>query len=151
MFGDNIRLDLPGFLYEPGKDEGKNGNICIKGKYDYSGSKAEFQGFIMINDETFDIKSIDMKNIDGQRSVMILAGYNKEGLEISRGAVAYLDRDLKFIKGTLYRFDGMDISPVEFAAPANNMEEAAEISRKLISGGMAARSIKRRESGFEYI
>lgn len=150
MFGSNIKLDMPVFLYEMGQHEGKNGNMCIKGRYGSSDGKAEFQGFIEIDDEIFDIKSIDFKSNDGQGSIMILAGYNKEGTELSRGAAAYLDKDLKYIKGTLYRFTGMNISPIEFAAPASNMEEAAEISQKLMSNGMTTGIIKGRDGSYEY-
>lgn len=131
MYGNDIDIIMPVLIYG---EEGYQNDRCIihiKGKQCIENGKAGFIGVVEINGERFDVRSIDFRDNGSGSPAIIVAGYNKEDMEILSGISGYIQKDFKFVKGNLYKFHGRSPSVFEFAAPASTPDEAMAIGDML--------------------
>lgn len=124
---DEVKIEVPAFFYKKGREEGREGSIHVEGSYSYIGDKAVFTGFMDIDGMLVQVKSLDIKKNSGEYPILLLAGYNKRGFEIDTGVTVFAQDNFRFMKGTIYEFQGMDASSLEFVAPAKDMKDAAMI------------------------
>lgn len=126
-----VKVEIPAFVYTPGLDKCTSEMLRIEGKFTRIFKATKFKGYIEFVGERYYIKYFCDNSEADESSIMVFAGVIQKPGNSKKGLTAYVDKDFKIVKGTLYLLNGENSMTMDFAAPANSIIEAEKIENIL--------------------